>query len=567
MCRDVGVQCADGVARLGWDCATDLRCCCRVVADGRRAVKNAFRQSMAWLHTYAGLLVGWVLYFMFLTGTLGYFDTEIDRWMRPQRPLATAPVSFADSVDVARRRLGQVADGADQWFINPAVGRDNPDLRIFYRPPPDADGKRGASTNELLDTATGEPLSYRETGGGQVLYQMHYELYYMPAALAYWIAGVCAMFMLVALITGIVVHRKIFKDLFTFRPGKQQRSWLDAHNVLGVAALPFHLMITYSGLVFFVVTYMPFIIDASYGSGEKNRQVYFDELTARQGDAGRAGVAAPLASLDPMIAEAARRWGTADLRSVDIRYPGDANARVSIGRTTATPLRSTERLVFDGTSGALIEVQGSVTSTPRAVRDVLLGLHEGLFAGAWLRWLYFFSGLLGTAMIGTGLVLWTVKRRTQQVKQEISSTSLVLVERLNAGTLIGLPIGIAAYFWANRLIPAVLEGRAQWEVHSMFITWALMLVHAHCRPRARVWPEQLWVAAAAFLLLPVINACTTQRHLGMTLMHGDWVLAGFDLTLFAVGVAFALTAIRLRSRAVGTVRRKVTMRASAVETG
>lgn len=530
-------------------------------------MKNAFRQSMAWLHTYTGLLLGWVLYFMFLTGTLGYFDTEIDRWMRPERPLAAAPMSFANSVDVAMRRLEQTAVGADQWFINPPVGRDNPDLRIFHRQPPDATGKPGGSTNELLDATTGEPVSYRETGGGQVLYQMHYALHYMPSAVAYWIAGVCAMFMLVALITGIVVHKKIFKDFFTFRPGKQQRSWLDAHNVLSVVALPFHLMITYSGLVFFVVTYMPFIIEASYGSGEKSRQVYFDEVTARQSDPGRADVAAPLAALDPMIAEAARRWGAADLRSVDIRYPGDANARVSISRTTATPLRSTERMVFDGASGALIEVQGAVTSTPRAVRDVLLGLHEGLFAGAWLRWLYFFSGLIGAAMIGTGLVLWTVKRRAQQAKQQITSTSLMLVERMNAGTLIGLPIGIAVYFWANRLIPAALEGRAQWEVHSMFIAWALMLVHAHCRPRVRVWPEQLWVAAAAYLLLPAINACTTHRHLGTTLLHGDWVLAGFDLTSLAVGAAFALAAIKLRSRAVDAVRGKVSMRASAVENG
>ena len=34
-------------------------------------MKAAFRQSMAWLHTWAGLVVGWVLFFMFLTGTVG----------------------------------------------------------------------------------------------------------------------------------------------------------------------------------------------------------------------------------------------------------------------------------------------------------------------------------------------------------------------------------------------------------------------------------------------------------------------------------------------------------------
>ena len=50
-------------------------------------MKETFRASMAWLHTWAGLLLGWVLYFMFVTGTAGYLDTEIDRWMQPELPL------------------------------------------------------------------------------------------------------------------------------------------------------------------------------------------------------------------------------------------------------------------------------------------------------------------------------------------------------------------------------------------------------------------------------------------------------------------------------------------------
>lgn len=29
-------------------------------------MKDYFRQSMAWLHTWVGLLLGWVLYFMFI---------------------------------------------------------------------------------------------------------------------------------------------------------------------------------------------------------------------------------------------------------------------------------------------------------------------------------------------------------------------------------------------------------------------------------------------------------------------------------------------------------------------
>lgn len=47
------------------------------------------RQSMAWLHTWSGLLPGWVVYLVFLFGTAAFFDQEINNWMRPE--LRTVP--------------------------------------------------------------------------------------------------------------------------------------------------------------------------------------------------------------------------------------------------------------------------------------------------------------------------------------------------------------------------------------------------------------------------------------------------------------------------------------------
>ena len=41
-------------------------------------------QSLSWLHTWDGLVFGWILFSIFLTGTLAAFDKEIDGWMRPR---------------------------------------------------------------------------------------------------------------------------------------------------------------------------------------------------------------------------------------------------------------------------------------------------------------------------------------------------------------------------------------------------------------------------------------------------------------------------------------------------
>lgn len=46
------------------------------------------------------------------------------------------------------------------------------------------------------------------------------------------------------------------------------------------------------------------------------------------------------------------------------------------------------------------------------------------------------------------------------------------------------------------------------------------------------------------MLLPLLNALTTGRGLFTSLATGDWVFAGFDLTLLALGGLHAALAIR-----------------------
>ena len=50
--------------------------------DDVRVAGRGIRQSMSSLHTWVGLLLGWFLYAMFLTGTVSYFKEEISQWMR-----------------------------------------------------------------------------------------------------------------------------------------------------------------------------------------------------------------------------------------------------------------------------------------------------------------------------------------------------------------------------------------------------------------------------------------------------------------------------------------------------
>lgn len=508
-------------------------------------MKDTFRRSMSWLHTWVGLLLGWVLYFVFITGTAGYVDTELDRWMRPELPMAIVERDLTLQTAVAQQRLTELApDNATSWYIDYPISRNQPYLTIWWHTETEGWQER------YIDSKTGNLLSGRETAGGQTLYRMHWQLHYLPRTAGEWIVGFATMFMLLALITGIIIHRKIFVDFFSFRPGKGPRAWLDAHNVSSILSLPFQLMITYSGLIFMMFTYMPLVIAAWYGAGPENRQRFFDEAFPAAVSVEASGQPVPSAPLTLFIMQTKQHWQGAAISSLELTNPHDANARVTVsGDIASDPVRAANTLVFDGVSGELLVEQAALTSGAKSFRDVMLGLHEGLFASPFLRVLYVISGLLGAAMIATGLILWSTKRRERAEKaQQQPHHGLRLVEKLNVATILGLPIAIAAYFWANRLLPVEMSNRAEWEMHCLFLVWCLLLLHAAIRPITRVWQEQSWLAVILFGGLPLLNAITTERHFVASVQAGDWVFIGFDLSMLMFGLLFAAFGCFLQRR-------------------
>jgi uncharacterized iron-regulated membrane protein len=78
--------------------------------------KGGWRQSMSWLHTWVGLVLALLLYFMFVTGSVGYFNTEVDRWMQPEAKVATNSVPPAQMFERGLARLQEVSPGgAKEW--------------------------------------------------------------------------------------------------------------------------------------------------------------------------------------------------------------------------------------------------------------------------------------------------------------------------------------------------------------------------------------------------------------------------------------------------------------------
>jgi uncharacterized iron-regulated membrane protein len=491
-------------------------------------MKDGFRQSMAWLHTWAGLLVGWVLFAVFLTGTAAYLRPEISYWMRPELGLSRpGPHQAAIAVAAMQER----APASPAWFITLPDGRETV-THVFWREP----GAPGRGFRDaVLDAETGRSVTARDTQGGDFFYVFHFQLHYVSVLWGRWIVSICAMFMLVAIVSGVITHRRIFADFFTFRPGKGQRSWLDGHNVCAVLALPYHLMITYTGLVLFMLMVMPWGIDRAYPG---QRAAFNTEAFGNAPPRPRANAPAPLVPVAPLMEEAQRRWGGGRVGRLVVNNPGDASATVQLVRAEAERMSyNPQSLTFDGATGALVHDSGA--GRPAAeLRGVMYGLHIGRFAGPVLRALFLLAGLAGTAMVATGCILWAVRQRQQALKAGRPGFGTWLVEKLNIATIAGLPLAMGAFFLANRLLPEMPQ-RAAWEVHLFFIAWGLCLLHSLLRRGRRAWVEQLAAGAAIFALLPLLNALATERHLLATLTQGDWVRAWFDLGLLACAALLA----------------------------
>ena len=505
-------------------------------------VRQGVRQAMAWLHAWTGLLTCWVLLLVFASGTASYYRDEISAWMRPElRAAAPAAAAGATSpailADAALRALQDRAPGAARWSIELPDER-NPFTTIGWS---DAAGKRPQTA--LLDPASGAALpAPRDTLGGDFFFRLHFDLHYMPKEWGRWIVGVCAMFMLVAILSGVVTHRRIFADFFTFRPRKGQRSWLDAHNALAVLALPFHLLITYTGLVTLMFMYMPFPKQALYGADQKTWLA--DAYPGTRHRVKSPGAPAAMTPLAPLLASAGAYWQGAAPARIDIHHPGKANAMVAITRGGGAQLSNTEpAMYFSGADGRLLAREDYSEAGASETRRALYGLHVGRFADPLLRALLFACSLAGCAMVATGALLWGVKRRRDAAAAPPRSAArghpgLRLVDALNLGAIAGLPLAFGACLWSNRLLPAGLAGRAELEVLCFFGAWAAAAVLAQISPTLRMWRWQLGCAAALLCAIPLLDAATAPR-----------IMPLFDAVLAGLGALLGYAAWRLKRQA------------------
>ncbi|MGY4534135.1 putative iron-regulated membrane protein [Pseudomonas sp. TE3786] len=491
-------------------------------------VKNkSLRQAMAWLHTWGGLLPSWLLFVILFGGSIACFDKELEVWMRPSlHPVGETTLSL---------------DQVSAWVQKQAP---KPPHAIWMRPPDERQpywyaGYEPQSELEpfvsfTLDPQTGDVLP--KTLGGTFWFTLHYNLF--GGMLGMYIVAIAGMFMLVALVSGIIIHRRIFKDFFTLRPDANgQRAWLDAHNLFGVVGLPFHLLIAYTGLAIFVTFYMPAGLKVGYkGDIEK----MFSEVQGQFGRDELKRKSDHAASIDKLVLDAKRRWaasgeGGTETGWISVHHPGDKGAVVDIRRYDRSRVVDFQWIMsYDATTGAFLHEQKPYKPGYTAYAW-LTNVHMAQFGGAIVRWLYLGLGLMGCAMVVGGLQVWLRKREAK------GGWGIGFVRAMNGAVIGGLPIASLGLLYGNRLIPANVNLRDHWEAYAFVAVWVAVALWAVIRRNSgRVGRDLFAVGAVVAMGLPALDVLTGQPGaLSAAIARGDWRVPGIDLAIFAAGLLCA----------------------------
>ncbi len=486
------------------------------------------------IHSWVGLVAGMALFVAFYAGAITVFQQPLQRWASMHdAATATTPATPAQAQALldevlarhpaARTHVGMTLPGSDYALMS-----------AYWQ---DADGTwRFATTDDGAGSAV-EP--------GAALPELVNELHYALGAPPFgtWLMGLVSLLYGVALVSGVVIHLPtLVRHLFALRSGHNlKRFWQDAHNVVGVLSLPFHMMFAVTGAVLCLLLVAMLAL---------NPLLYRGQLMAASGAAmNTAPVVAPahrdkpllpLATLRRRAVETASAHGVAGFRPAYMKLAnaGDAHAVIEITGTAPHGLGA-GAVALDATDGRVLATQlpGSRDAN-HATLAATYALHFGDYGNAVVAWLYFLLGLGGAFLFYSGNLLWIEKRRRR--RQPVQGRAQVAMARATVGICIGLCVAVSASFVAAQWLPALgIDDTFAYGI--CFASWAACLLWSAWRPPARAAYQLLGTAAAVTAAIPLVHGIATGWWPWRSLAAGHVALAGVDVV--ALAMAFGFTAL------------------------
>ncbi|GHD67799.1 PepSY-associated TM helix domain-containing protein [Jeongeupia chitinilytica] len=502
-------------------------------------MKSASLRLYKQLHTWSGIIAGFALFIAFYAGAITVFHEELAVWQTPAMRQATV-----ERIDDAGARIAAFHAAHPELkgqFAMMLPSAHDPALTAWW-----FDAPAGAWQHRALAEIGRGSAVAPQSDLAEFVNTLHFSLG-LPVA-GIWVMGIVSLLYGLALVSGLIVHLPVLlKDLYALRPGANlKRFWQDAHNVIGVLSLPFHVMFAITGALFCLYGFVFAVFDQGVAGG----RLAGEFETATSAAVTRAPAGRPAAMLSPVALLEKIHAVAPDMEANWLRFInyGDRNATVEIRGASPGTLGPYGGIGLDMVTGDVLklEVPGQRTVN-QAVLGGAYGVHFGSFGGVLVQWLYFVLGLGGAFLFYSGNLLWIEARRKRQTPaQPLKARRMA---QATAGVCIGSCAAISAAFVATMAAHAAGADPAVWARAACFATFALLLGWSFRRPPAQAAIDLLNAAAVLSAAIPLANGIATGDHLFVTAARGEWAVFGVDAMGLVLAAGFVALARACRRRA------------------
>lgn len=500
------------------------------------------------VHTWTGIVTGLILFVAFYAGALTMFKEPLDQWITPPAPVSA--VALHDAPELIAGTLALRPEAGRDFTLGLGHGHQgDPPLRLTWQQTRN-DPEPWSATLAADGTVEVEQLHPAALG---LLVDIVHRTVGIPGDLDIGTAvtGIASALYVVALVSGVIILLpSLVKDFLALRLGRNlKRMWLDAHNIVGLVSLPFHIVMALSAVVFGLHDQIYDTLDQVVYEG-RMRSVMEASSPFRKikKDPSPAAMLPPDAILTRVHSFAP------DFTPVSLQYydAGTRSALVRVwGRDPRYLVRREGFLLLSPVTGAIVDTEympGHQGSWSTAV-SAFFSLHFGSFGGGIVRWAYFALGLAGAFLFYSGNLLWIESRRKAERRgggpvTQSRNTALLAAGTVGVclGCIGGLSLTIAAGKWLNGLVTDLNA----WHWGVYYAVFLAACVWAFGRGAARAGVELLWMAAAASAAIPATTLLAwTLPGLGL------WASAdtiGVDLVALAGALGFTWMARVTRRR-------------------
>lgn len=485
------------------------------------------RKAWYLLHSWAGVVLALLMFVLSATGCVALFEQEIRQWQHTELRHLPAPPSGIPNVDAAlaeAQRRGLVKDSAT--FHLP---RDS--NALLMRLPEDSEKLA------LFHPVDGSLIAIKSEGFSRMLRILHSDLL-LPFPLGMFSVGLLGVLLMFLVTTGVVTHRRLYRDAHTLRTDRGWRlAWSDLHKLLGTWGMAFFGLMGFSGSVLGLAALI--LLQTAVVAHRGDKAAAYQHMLGKEHEAaGRPGARAPAASM--LAPEIDGEPFTP--RFITFNNIGDANATVVVDGARPDMLSNTDRKVFDR-AGVLLETpRGAHLGAGWRVYSALMPLHFADYGGAALKFAYLVLGLLACMMPVSGILLWLDRHR----RAGSMRPSYLLVRGLSVGVMAGFPLAVGCLFIAERLQPGWMAMPGN-PARLLFAVWgAALAVGLLGRARAGSVRLLLALAGLVFVLVAPLNGWLTGDGLLAALARPLQASHLVDAAMLALGLSFIAASRRLR---------------------